>query len=385
VIKAERFLTELKNIVMTKSVAIMGVRGIPAAHGGFETFAESLSLYLVQRGWSVTVYCQSYGLDSPVTYDEWREVKRVKISVSREGAAGTIVFDWRSTRHALREQHGLLLTLGYNTAAFCLLYRFMGLRNLINMDGLEWQRDKWRSHERAWLWLNERFGCWFGDHLIADHPEIKRHLATRISAKKITMIPYGARELTGAAVTPLEPLGVSPGCFIVVIARPEPENSILDVVRAFSRKPRGVKLIVLGNYLTNSHLYHRAVYEAASNEVLFPGAIYEDATTDSLRFHSRLYLHGHRVGGTNPSLVEALGAGSAVLAHDNRFNRWVAGEGAHYFTDEDSCSRALGWLLEDDDEIARMRAASRLRFQESFKLETVLEQYERLLLEWWKR
>lgn len=367
---------------MDKRVAIMGIRGVPAQHGGFETFAEHLALYLVEREWQVTVYCQDEGMEGPVRIDDWRGVRRITIPVKRGGAAGTVLFDWRSVQHVMGTDQHLLLTLGYNTALFCTPYRFRGIRNLINMDGIEWKRDKWKWYERAWLWLNERAGCLIGSHLVADHPSIADHLATRVSRRKITMIPYGANEVVSADVAHLAPLGLEPGRFITVIARAEPENSILDIVRAFSHKRRGIKLVLLGKYQPDSNPFHREVMAAAGDEVLFPGAIYDKAIVEALRFYGRFYVHGHRVGGTNPSLVEALGAGSAVLAHDNRFNRWVAGEGACYFTDMASCADVIDRLLVDDGEIEHMRTASRARFHQMFTWDTVLAQYERLLLDW---
>jgi hypothetical protein len=97
-------------------------------------------------------------------------------------------------------------------------------------------------------------------------------------------------------------------------------DSILEIVAAFSRKPRGMKLVVLGRYDPEVP-YHKQVMDAASDEVMFPGAIYDKAAVSALRFYSSLYVHGHQVGGTNPSLVEAMGAGSAVLTHGNHFNR----------------------------------------------------------------
>lgn len=367
---------------MSKRICIMGIRGVPARHGGFETFAEQLALYLVEHDWEVTVYCQEEGVSGPIREDTWRNVNRVIIPVKQHGARGTVIFDWLAIQHALNAQHKLALTLGYNTAAFCLRYRLHGIRNLINMDGIEWRRAKWRLHERAWLWLNERCGCWFGDHLIADHPEIKQHLSTRVRPDKITMIPYGATEVTAAAASGLQALGLEPGHFVTVIARPEPENSMLEIVRAFSRHQRGLKLVMLGQYQPDRNAYHRAVVAAASDEVLFPGAIYDRSLVDALRLYGRLYIHGHQVGGTNPSLVEALGAGSAVLAHDNRFNRWVAGVGARFFVDEDSCAQQLDRLLPDNVELERLRAASRARFREAFTWDTILRQYEQLLLGW---
>lgn len=361
-----------------KRVAILGTRGIPARHGGFETFAEHLALYLVARDWDVTVYCQENAEGTRRYEDDWRGVHRVVIPVGVPGAFGTMVFDLKSVRHCIAARHKLVLTLGYNTALFCGPYRLFGVQNLMNMDGMEWTRDKWRPYQRAWLRFNERCGCVLANGLIADHPEIARHLETRARSDKVVTIPYGANEVAEAPTCHLEPLGLTPGQFATVIARPEPENSILEIVRAWSRRDRGRQLVMLGSYFEGSD-YHRRVRRAASGEVLFPGAIYDRAVVEALRLHGRLYIHGHRVGGTNPSLVEALGAGSAVLAHDNRFNRWVAGDGARYFHDEDSCARELDLLLADDAEIDRLRAAGRRRFREEFTWDNVLGQYERVL------
>jgi glycosyltransferase involved in cell wall biosynthesis len=362
---------------------ILGIRGVPAQHGGFETFAEKFCLYLINRGWDVTVYCQEDGAGA-AWESEWCGVRRVHIPVSRKGAAGTMIFDWKATRHALK-QNGLFLTLGYNTACFNLMQRIKGQTNVINMDGIEWRRDKWGFVAKTWFWLNERVGCWIGNHLVADHPKIKEHLATRVSADKITMIPYGGDEVLEADETLLSPYGLLPNQFSVIIARPEPENSFLEMVRAFSCKPRNHKLVVLGNFTPDTNQFHKAVMVAASEEVLFPGAIYDAPVVQALRFHARFYLHGHRVGGTNPSLVEALGAGCAVIAHDNHFNRWVAGDGAAYFKDENACSDLFDHLLDDLDRQTQMKAASRARFYERFTWQQVLEEYEQLLLAWYPK
>lgn len=365
---------------MRKSVSILGTRGVPAAHGGFETFAEHLALFLVKKGWAVTVYCQEDSPARDIREDEWRGVRRVIIPVSGAGALGTIKFDWRSVMHAMKAGHSPVLTLGYNTAAFCFPYRLLGIVNVINMDGLEWKRDKWRFHERAWLWLNERLGCWLGNHLVADHPQIKVHLETRVASKKITMIPYGADEVLAADEAPVRALGLEPGRYLTVVARPEPENSLLEIVQGFSKAKRGYQLVVLGNY-QQGNAYHQAVKNAASDEVIFPGAIYDKSVVQSLRFHAAAYVHGHQVGGTNPSLVEALGAGNAVIAHDNRFNRWVAGASARYFLDAADFDLRISELLavDDTDALNGMRKGARARFHEAFTWPDVLAQYERLL------
>lgn len=363
-------------ILKTKTLRILGTRGVPAAHGGFETFAEYLSLYLVAKGWRVVVYCQDDGT-GPVFTDTWQGVERLHIPVAQEGPKGTIAFDWQATAHAAKHKD-LCLTLGYNTAVFCALLRLKGIPNLINMDGIEWSRAKWGAVAKTWFWLNDWAGCWLGNHLVADHPQIKVHLQSRVAGDKITTIPYGADAVTSAPVEPVQALGLEPGRFLTVIARAEPENSLLEIVQGFSAKPRGMQLVVLGNY-QDSNAYHRAVKAAASAEVRFVGAIYDKTVVQALRFHSAAYVHGHQVGGTNPSLVEALGAGNAVVAHDNRFNRWVAGEGAVYFSGAEGFAHCMDELLANPAALEALRQHGQQRFTQAFTWPDVLAQYEVLL------
>ncbi|MCC6161818.1 MAG: DUF1972 domain-containing protein, partial [Acidobacteria bacterium] len=258
-------------------------------------------------------------------------------------------------------------------------YRLRARRHVVNMDGIEWRRGKWSPPVRAWFWMNSWIAGFMATHLIADHPEIAAMLARRGAARRTTMVPYGAERVESAPTDPLATLGLQPREYGLVIARPEPENSVLEIVRAWSTVPRGRPLVVLGAY-DAAHPYHAAVRAAAGTEVLFPGALYDPVQVQALRFHARLYIHGHTVGGTNPSLVEALGAGSPVLAHDNPFNRWVAGPDSSYFTDERACRAALDTLLDDEAALDAMRASSYARHADAFTWDRILPAYEQVLL-----
>jgi glycosyltransferase involved in cell wall biosynthesis len=364
---------------LKRTLRILGTRGVPAAHGGFETFAEHLALYLVARGWRVIVYRQENGNGS-IREDTWQGIERITIPISRSGPKGTILFDWKAIRHAAANPD-LCLTLGYNTAVLCALLRLKRVPNLINMDGIEWRRAKWGAAAKAWFWFNDLAACFLANHLIADHPEICRHLLRRAADQKITTIAYGAKRLEAVPDTEVRRIGLVPGRYLSLIARAEPENSVLEMVKGFSKRRRGVQLVVLGSY-DPRYPYHAAVKQAASDEVRFLGAIYDKPVVEALRFHGLAYVHGHRVGGTNPSLVEALGAGNAVIAHGNRFNRWVAGPGARYFQSADEFSDVLDALLGDSAVLAEMRAASVARFEGGLTWDHVLMQYEGLLERW---
>jgi glycosyltransferase involved in cell wall biosynthesis len=358
-------------------VLILGTRGIPSKHSGFETFAQDLSLFLRARGHNVTVYCQ-VSKGEQFREDEWNGIRRVLIP-ARDGSIGTIIFDWLAIRHSMRER-GVVLTLGYNTGIFNALYRLCGLSNLMNMDGIEWRREKWSRFARAWFWFNEWAGARVATHLIADHPEIGKHLLRHTSPGKITVIPYGADLVSSAPVDLIRHYGLIPKEYYLLIARPEPENSILEIVRAYSLRPRGMPLVVLGKYTRDGTSYQNKVLDAAGPEISFVGAIFERDVVRALRFHARAYIHGHRVGGTNPSLVESLAAGNAVIAHNNPFNRWVAGEGARYFQSPGDLAEILNSLETDSTQLVGMEEASRRRHRESFTQGKVLGAYEELLL-----
>jgi glycosyltransferase involved in cell wall biosynthesis len=364
---------------MKKAVRILGTRGVPARHSGFESFGERLALDLLARGWEVTVYCQEPA-NQPFVEDTWRGVRRVRIPAPGSPSVASVFFDFKSTLHAARQRE-LALVLGYNTALFSAWYRIKGVPSLMNMDGMDRLRPKWRFPIRQFFALNERLGPVFSDHLIADHPAIAEYLAVRVDRKHISIIAYGSDRVETADPQVPRAHGLVPGEYALVVCRPESGHSLSRIVAAFSGRRRPVKLAILGDYDAGNS-FHRHIRSLASDQVVFPGAVYDRPALEALRFHATLYIHGHRFGGTNPSLVEALGAGSPVLARDNPFNRWVAGEGARYFRDQDECAAQLDALLDDREALLRMAAASRIRHAEAFTWKAIADRYEEVLLRW---
>ncbi|KQP60635.1 MULTISPECIES: DUF1972 domain-containing protein [unclassified Methylobacterium] len=362
------------------SMLILGTRGVPAAHGGFETFAERLALHLVERGWDVGVYCQRdvSAVTERFSSTYWRGIEQIHVEVASTGPAGTLDFDAHCVRDAA-DRDGVCLVLGYNGAVFLPYLRLAGSKIMTNMDGIEWRRPKWSRAVKAWFWINEWIAAWSSQRLVADHPVIADHIATRRPRKAIATIPYGGQEVLGAPLAPVEALGLTPGRYLISVARIEPDNSILPIVETFSRRPRGMTLAVLGR-LDDANPYHRAVRAAAGGEVLFPGPIYDPPSLQALRFHARAYVHGHTVGGTNPSLVESLWAGNPVIAHANAYNAWTAGPEQLFFSDADDLDAAIATALGDDAWVARAGAAARVRASRDFAWSDILKAYEQELL-----
>ncbi|WP_243076178.1 DUF1972 domain-containing protein [Microbacterium sp. SS28] len=364
---------------MNPTVRILGTHGVPANYGGFETAAENIAFHLRDHGWTVEVYCQLDGA-GPIETDEWHGVVRTMIHEPREGWRGTSAFDLTSIRHAMaiHEPGDVWLTFGYNTGVYDVVPRLRGIPNVINMDGMEWTRRRWGLAKQGILLANERLAGWSGDVLIADHPVIATYLRRHFGERRVQTITYGAHEVVNAPTGPAKELGLTPGDYGMVVCRPIPENSVLEIVTAWSAEERGRPLVVVGPYGIDDP-YQARVLAAASDEVIFPGAIFDAERLRSLRFHSAVYLHGHTVGGTNPSLVEAMAAGNAIIAHRNPYNTWVAGPLNAYFSDVRSLVRILRSLLPDEDHRRRMGMASRARFRDEFTWARIGAQYEQAL------
>lgn len=366
---------------MNKSLNILGIRGIPAAHGGFETFAANFAPYMRDAGWQVTVYCQAdEGVKNPRKWeDDWEGIKRVHFETRSKGALSTIEFDLKCTLDVLKRP-GVDLVLGYNTAVFVILQRLMGRRVVMNMDGIEWKRQKWGKGAKAWFWLNEWIGAQVCSTPIADHPEIANHLASR-GCNRAVVIPYGGASVDVQPVTAIEKFGLKEKNYFISIARIEPENSILEIVTGFVKSNTDKYLVVLGNLKPDTNAYHQRVIAAANSKVIFPGAIYDRSTVDALRYHCLAYLHGHQVGGTNPSLVEALAAGSPVIAHENHFNQWVAGNSALYFDSEKGVSEAMISLSSNSELQNSLSKNSRVRHLDEFTLDKINKKYHDVLIQ----
>lgn len=210
-------------------LAILGSRGIPAKYGGFETFAEELSVRLVKLGVEVTVYCEAGEGEQPAMY---RGVHLVYLPAPGLGPLTTIIFDLLCLWHA-RKAFDAVYMLGYGTSIFCFIPRLCGSTVFINMDGVEWARSKWRPPAKLWFKVMEAAAMWTPNRLIADAQGILRHLQSRHNhLPPVSVISYGAPVLEEAPATNLlDGLQLTAGNYYLVVCRLEPENLFTDAHR----------------------------------------------------------------------------------------------------------------------------------------------------------
>lgn len=357
-------------------LVILGTRGIPARYGGFETFAEELAVRLVDRGFEVTVYCEEH--ESPDSVDSYRGVRLVHVKALSIGPLSTIIFDLKCLWLA-RNTHDIAYMLGYGSALFCFIPRLWGSEVWINMDGIEWCRSKWNWVAKLWLRIMERAATWTANRLIADAVGIREHLRSRYaSLPEVTVIPYGAycvEEEPGLHA--LEELGLVAGGYYLIVCRLEPENHIREILEGFIASSSECPLVVVGDSSAPTKYVH-ALRQLDDQRIQFIGTIYDRETLQSLRWHCRAYFHGHSVGGTNPSLLEALACGNRVIAHENEFNKEVAGECADYFSSPAEISQLVN-RLEGQEALVKPRADIQNRVREKYDWEDVTGSYLKLL------
>lgn len=383
-------------------IAITGTRGIPNRYGGFEQFAEQLSVRLAMRGHDVWVYNPSF---HPFTENEFKKVKIVrKLSPEKFiGPAANYIYDLICLRDAIRRNADVILECGYATAAPAL--RLLNLRKsklLINPDGMEWQRSKYSPLIRNLIHRSENTIVKMGFKLVCDNPELVSYYSEKYHIKPY-FIPYGAEIFIGPDERVLEDYNVKPFEYFLVIARFEPENNLRKIIMGFLKsrsgrqfksslkssadlitspeinKPSDKKLLIVGSHSTR--LGRKLFKEFAwASDILFTNDIFEQKILDNLRHFSRAYFHGHSAGGTNPSLLEAMAAGSFIIAHDNRFNRNILKDNALYFNNENDITVIL---LSENEWISKKQSfvkANLNLIEKEYRWEDVTDRYENLFL-----
>ena len=320
------------------NVAIIGTRGIPNYYGGFEQFAEYLSVGLVEKGHKVTVYNSH---THPYQEKEFKGVRIIhcKDPEGKIGTAGQFIYDLNCILDARSRGFDIILQLGYTSSSIWSGLFPKGAVLTTNMDGLEWKRTKYSPRVRQFLTFAERLAVKYSDHLIADSVGIQSYLKTKYK-KDSTYIPYGAYVFEDPNPSVLATYDLTNYGYNLLIARLEPENSIETILTGVAESSGTVPFLVIGKHETAYGAYLKDKFSQV-DRIRFLGGIYDQAALNNLRYYSNLYFHGHTVGGTNPSLLEAMASEALICAHQNEFNASILGEDAFYFTE---ASEVRAWI-----------------------------------------
>lgn len=351
-------------------IALVGTRGIPARYGGFETFAEELSVRLAARGHQVSVYCRERPPQAV-----YRGVGLRYLPTIRHKYLDTIAHTFIATLHLLLHRVDVALYCNGANAVFTAMPRLFGMPVALNVDGLERQRRKWNRAAKAWYLISEWLATFLPNEVVADARSIQDYYRQRYG-KRTAFIPYGAETGKTDSTAVLAELGLEPGRYFLYVSRMEPENHALQVRQAFERVSTDMKLALIGD-APYARDYIRQVRDTRDARIVMPGAIYGRGYQE-LDSHCFAYIHATEVGGTHPALIEAMGRGALVLYRDNPENAEVAGDAGIPFGDDLAAKieHALA-MPEEERDTLRRRALERVR--RHYCWDAVAAAYESLL------
>jgi glycosyltransferase involved in cell wall biosynthesis len=311
-------------------IAILGTRGVPNHYGGFEHIAGYLAKGLVEKGHDLTVYNSS---QHPYKEKEWNGVQIVHCFDPEYliGIPGQFIYDLNCILDARKKSYDVILMLGYTSSS---IWGFLYPRKtavITNMDGLEWQRAKYSKKARVFLKYAEKLAIRSSSFHVADSPVIKEYLDAKYQINS-KYIAYGAGPSPAAEENLLNEYDLKKNQYFLLMARMEPENNIEMILDGFCLSKSNIKFAVIGN-IRNKHGKYLVNKYKNESRIAFLGAIFDERKVQTITALCTLYFHGHSVGGSNPSLLNAMAAKAPIAIHNNAFNKFLVKENAIHFTD----------------------------------------------------
>ena len=327
-------------------IAILGTRGVPNYYGGFEQFAEFFSVYLVEKGHEVYVYNSHNHPFQEKTF-HGVNILHKNDPEHKLGTFGQFIYDYNCIIDSRKRDFDIILQLGYtsNSVWFFLLPKKSII--ITNMDGLEWKRTKYSKPVQQFLKFAERLAAISSDYLVSDSLGIQKFLLERYK-KESTYIAYGAHPFSNPNEEIIQKYNVSKGNYNMIMARFEPENNLDMVLEGVTLNEDKTPILVIGKHETKYGEYLKNKFKNNKN-ILFLGGIYNLEHLDNLRYFSNLYFHGHSVGGTNPSLLEAMASKALIVAHNNDFNKGILQENGYYFSNPEEVKNILNKIKKNDN------------------------------------
>ncbi|MFI5218013.1 MAG: DUF1972 domain-containing protein [Bacteroidia bacterium] len=360
-------------------IAFVSTRGIPNNYGGLEEFAEHVSVGLAQKGHEIIVYNPHF---HPYDRSEFNGV-RIKKKFSPENQIGTVanfIYDYLSLRDAVREKCDAILVCGYTTSAIAYYFcPFSKSKIITNIDGLEWKRAKWSPFIRQLAKRFEKIAVQKSHALIADNIGIEKYLKENFK-KASYFIPYAANIMEQPDESVLEKLDLPKYGYHIMIGRLEPENNIEMILDGVAISESRIPTFVFASFNSKYGKYLIGKYKNSS-KIVFKGWTTGQQMLYTLRHFAKIYFHGHSVGGTNPSLLEAMAAGAFIVAHDNIFNRNVLGEDAIYFSSAQDIKNCIDKFERHEPMRTLFETNNVDKIKNFYNWKNIIELYEKMFTE----
>jgi glycosyltransferase involved in cell wall biosynthesis len=359
-------------------IALLGTRGVPASYSGFETCVEELGSRLVTRGHQVTVYCRSHHVD----YDQptYKGMRLVMLPTIANKYLDTIVHSFLSSLHALTQGYDIALYFIAGNSLVTWIPRLAGQRTLLNVDGLDWKREKWPPLAKRYIQFAERMSTVFPDAIITDSRVVQRYYEEAYHASS-TYIAYGAERPRGAPGDTLARFGLKPKRYVLFVGRLVPENCAHHLVEAWRQVDSDMQCVIVGD-APYAESYKAELRRLAGDDprVVFTGYVFGDGYHE-LSTSAYAFVETSGVGGTHPALVEAMAFGNCVVTHNTPENLETLGDAGLWYDGRAgaaSLTPVLQTLVSAPPLVEAYRARAAARAAAAYSWESVADAYEAL-------
>lgn len=389
------------NFLNKREIFIIGAKGIPAKYGGFESFVDQLTARNQDEDLHYNVACRRDLSDNKSDYFEYNGATCFNVDVPNVGPARAILYDIKSFDQAIAEikkrhiNKPIVYVLACRIGPFInhlkrKLKPYNGLL-FINPDGHEWLRAKWSLPVRKYWKYSEKLMVKYSDLLICDSQSIEDYINRdyQMYNPRTTYISYGS-DLVKADISEsdykvrkwYETHYVRKNEYYLIVGRFVPENNYETMIKEFMMSGTEKDLVIITNVEKNS-FYEKLLEETHFSEdkrIKFVGTVYDKELLKYIRENAFAYIHGHEVGGTNPSLLEALGSTKINLLLDVGFNKEVGRNGAIYWNKNHGSLSQIINSVEDysSEQIESLNDKSNMRIKNHFDWNDIVFKYENL-------
>lgn len=365
-------------------IGMLGLYGMPMEKlhfTGFETGFGEIAPRLAEAGHEIVIYCRRGSYPAAMRVPTYKGVDLVYVPSPGGKNFSGLIATFFAVLHALvAGRYDVICFVNVGMGHHAALCRLFGNKVVMNVDGLDWTRAKWGPVAKWYFLSAARSAVRFCTELVTDAEAMRVFYLERFR-KETTMIAYGAYIETSQKPELIAPFGVDPQQYYLIASRLIPENHADLIARAFLRTDSSKKLLIAGGANYDSP-FHRELRALAGDRVILAGHIDDQEVIKELHCNCFVYLHGHSVGGTNPSLLKAMGYGNCILALDTVFNREVLEDGGVFFPrDEAVLAQEIRALEADPHRVAELRLMGPERIRKNYTWEKIARQYDDLFQE----
>ena len=363
------------------NIALLGTRGIPASYSGFETCVEQLGQRLVERGHKVTVYCRSHHITYAQPY--YKGMRLVKHGTIPNKYLDTIVHSFISSLHALTQHYDIALYFIAGNSPATWIPRIVGTKTILNVDGLDWKREKWPSIAKKYIQFAEYLATKLPNLYITDSEVVQNYYNKRYKSTP-PYIPYGSDvEILPPGET-LAKYDLESGKYILFVGRLVPENCAHHLIEAFKLLDTDLKCVIVGDAVyADEYINSLKVRAAGDSRIIFTGYVFGKGYNE-LGSNANIFVETSGVGGTHPALTEAMGFGNCVIVHNTPENLETIGDAGFSYDGKigaEDLLKVLKIVLSRKEILNDYRSHAKTRAKLKFSWDIVTDEYEKLFFD----